>query len=73
MARFKIAYSMSHTGVSCIIKYKIYCFMVFAIIIGVQWLSGRMLDLRSRGRWFEHPPKALRCVLEQYTSFAAEY
>ena len=32
--------------------------------IGAQWLSGRVLDLRPRGRGFE-PHRRCCCVLEQ--------
>ena len=32
----------------------------------MQWLSGRVLDLRLSGRWFK-PPETLCCVLEHDT------
>ena len=34
-------------------------------VIVEQWLSGRALDLRSIGPWFESSVEALCCVLEQ--------
>ena len=39
---------------------------VHVILSGMQWLSGRVLDSRPRGGWFESPA-SLRCVLEQDT------
>ena len=40
---------------------------------GGQWFSGRVLDSRPRGRWFE--PHQRRCVvvLEQDTFILAKY
>ena len=34
-------------------------------ILGAQWLSGRVLDSRPKGRDFEPHPASLHCVLEQ--------
>ena len=43
----------------------------FMNIQGVQWLSGRVLDSRPRGRWFEsHLPHRV-VVLEQDTFILA--
>ena len=36
------------------------------------WLSGRVLDLRLRGRWFKSP-EALCCVPEYDTLSSAKY
>ena len=38
---------------------------IFYFIQGVQWLSGRVLDSRLRGRGFKPHRGSLRCVLEQ--------
>ena len=35
------------------------------LVQGAQWLSGRVLDLRQRGRMFEPHWPSLSCVLEQ--------
>ena len=32
---------------------KWYCYYSFEMILGAQWLIGRVLDSRPRGRWFE--------------------
>ena len=38
---------------------------------GMQWLSGRVLDWRSRGLGFEsHQLEALHCVFEKDTLFS---
>ena len=34
-------------------------------IMGAQWLSGRVLDSRPKGRGFRASPASLCCVLEQ--------
>ena len=39
--------------------------------VGAQWLSGRVLDSRTRGRRFEHHRRHCVCVLEQYTFILA--
>ena len=38
---------------------------------GAQWLSGRVLDLRWRGRGFEPHRRDCVVVLEQYTFILA--
>ena len=42
-----------------------------AVNMGVQWLSGRMLDLRQRGRRFEPQRRHCVVVLEQDTYILA--
>ena len=39
--------------------------------LGAQWLSGRVLDLRPRGRWFEPHWRHCVVVLEQDTFILA--
>ena len=47
--------------------------MRYAINKGAQWLSGRVLDLRPRGRGFEpHRPHCI-VVLKQDTFILAQY
>ena len=43
----------------------------FSNLMGVQWLSGKVLDSRLRGRGFEPHLAPLRCVLEQDTLILA--
>ena len=38
---------------------------------GAQWLSGRVLDSRPRGRWFEPNRRHCAVVLEQDTFILA--
>ena len=42
-------------------------------INGAQWLSGRVLDSRPRGHWFEPHRRHCVVVLEQDTFILAKY
>ena len=44
---------------------------LYKIVLGAQWLSGRMLDLRPRGRGFEPHRRHCLVVLEQDTFILA--
>ena len=35
------------------LAYKVTCFRYYKYRMGAQWLSGRVLDPRPRGSWFE--------------------
>ena len=41
------------------------------LLLGAQWLSGRVLDSRPRGRGYRALPASVRCVLEQDTLILA--
>ena len=43
------------------------------VFVGAQWLSGRVLDLRLRGRGFESHQEYCVVVLEQDTFILAKY
>ena len=43
------------------------------MFVGAQWLSGRVLDLRPRGRGFEPHRRHCVVVLEQDTFILAKY
>ena len=42
-------------------------------VVGAQWLSGGVLDLRPKGHGLEPLPASLCCVLEQDTLIPAQY
>ena len=46
---------------------------LYQMVEGAQWLSGRVLDLRLRGRGFEPRQRHCVVVLEQETFILALY
>ena len=56
--------------IRCLLKYSLYLIKINECLLftmGAQWLSGRVLDSRPRGRGFEPQRRQIRCVLEQDT------
>ena len=64
-----ISYSMKYEGAIWFIQYVLHADTAFAM--GTQWLSGRVLDSRSRGRRFDPHRRHCVVVLEQDTFILA--